>query len=173
MGYGAMGWPLSRFRLSAAVALVGLTALASTARAQVATLAPGADKAYTLNVDVLAKGGAVLGHNTFKCRSFLDTCEGVVPGTLEGKPLKVWVHGRAFDGRILEIQVEPWLKDNSFGFERTGFHDKPPKTGQEWEGELIIKHDHDYQVGWSVAQMAAARQQPPTLIARVWIRIED
>jgi hypothetical protein len=168
-----MGRTLSRFCLSAAVTLAGHAALASAASAQVFAPAPGADSAYTLKVDVLAKGGTVLGHSSFKCRSFLDTCEGVVPSTLEGKPLKVWVHGRAFDGRALEIQIEPWLKDNSFGFERTGFHDKPPRTGQEWEGELIIKHDHDYEVGWSVAQMAAAHRQPPTVIARVWIRIED
>jgi hypothetical protein len=132
---------------------------------------PGADNPYALVVDVRSSDGTPLLHKSFRCKSFLLTCEGDVSFTVEGKPIKASIHGRAYDGRHLEMQIEGPLGEAAF--ERVGFHDRAAKPGEEWEGELIQQHVHDFDPKWTAAQREAARRQPPTLLAKVRVRIDD
>jgi hypothetical protein len=136
------------------------------------TLLPeaSADVPYTLVVDIQSPTGGALLHRTFKCASFLITCEGDASFETEGKLAKARIHARAYDGRHLAMQIEGPLGEEAF--DRLGFHDGPAKTGQEWEGELTRQHLNDFDPKWSAAQLAAAHRQPPTLVARVRIRID-
>jgi len=136
-------------------------------------LAPllGADNPYGLVVDVRSSDGTPLLHKSIRCKSFLLTCEGDVSFTVECKPIKALIHGRAYDGRHLEMQIEGPLGEAAF--ERIGFYDRPAKAGQEWEGELIQQHYHDFDPKWSAAQREAAHKLPPTLLARVRVRIDE
>lgn len=166
-----MGRPLSRFCVSAGgAALIGLSAMA--AWAQGFAPAPGADQPYTLKVEIrAAKDDVVLAQSSVRCKSMLVTCESVLRMRVNGRPVEAWVHGRAFDGRHLQMRVEPPLTDA--WFERIGFHDKPAARGQAWEGKLIHRHGFDYDPKWSAAQREAAQKQPPTVIGKVLIRIEE
>jgi hypothetical protein len=156
-----------------------LGACASAAEAQLVTPAPGADEPYTLVVDVLAKdGAAVLAHYSFKCKSFLITCQGAIPFTVDGKAVNARVYGRADDALHLEMHIEAALTDEQF--DRAGFGDRPTKRGQEWEGELskdvvTVKHvpkttETAENKNW---RYDLKREQTHTVIAKARIRIEE
>ena len=165
-----MGRTLSRLRVSAA-AVVLVAVSAGAAGAQGLAYPPGADKPYTLVLDMFSPKGKAEGHSSTKCKSFLDACYATVLMTVEGKPLHVIARARAADGRNLEMTVAPGFRESG-AFERDGIHDRPLKAGQQWEAQLIRKHEFDYEPGWTREQTEAAHKRPPSLIGTALIHIE-
>ena len=138
----------------AQTAIFGVTLIA-TAEAQGPGKA-GLDSPYSLLAEVRSlRDGAVLTRPSFRCRSMLIRCEGIISVIVEGRPVAAKVSGFAEDGLHLRMQIEPPLRDQ--WFDRVGFDEMPARSGQEREIQLTKYH----------------LSQPPTAIVKVLIRIED